>query len=203
MKISIILGVPQKGSFNHAIAETAAQALRDNGYGVTCHDLYAEGFNPLLPPEELAKNVKLENVIKKHCDEITQADGIIIIHPNWWGQPPAILKGWIDRVLRQGVAYEFATTDSGEGVPKGLLKAKTAIVFNTANTPEDREMTAFGDPLETLWKKCIFDFCGVEKFVRRTFSVVIISSAEQRREWLNEVRAITQRHFPATKSQAT
>ena len=55
-------------------------------------------------------------------------------------QPPAILKGWIDRVMRPGVAYEFLEGDSGEGVPNGLLKAKTALVFNTSNTPEDREL---------------------------------------------------------------
>lgn len=199
MKILIILGVPQKGSFNHAIAEAAVRTLQDNGHEVRLHDLYAEGFNPLLPPEELAKSTPLDETIKKHCDEIAQADGIIIIHPNWWGQPPAILKGWIDRVLRQGVAYEFATTDSGEGIPKGLLKAKTAIVFNTANTPEDREREAFGDPLETLWRKCIFDFCGVENFTRRTFSVVIMSSAEQRKKWLREVQLILESRFPAKK----
>ena len=53
-------------------------------------------------------------------------------------QPPAILKGWIDRVMRPGVAYEFLEGGSGKGVPNGLLKAKAALVFNTSNTPEDR-----------------------------------------------------------------
>lgn len=56
------------------------------------------------------------------------------------GQPPAILKGWVDRVIRAGVAYEFAEGDSGEGVPIGLLKAKSALVFNTSNTLEEREL---------------------------------------------------------------
>ena len=56
------------------------------------------------------------------------------------GQPPAILKGWIDdRVLRPGIAYEFIEEDSGEGVPNGLLKAKSALVFSTSNTESHRE----------------------------------------------------------------
>ena len=126
-----------------------------------------------------------------------EADGIIIVHPNWWGMPPAILKGWIDRVLRMEVAYRFAANDKGEGVPVGLLKARAAIVFNTANTPEDRERAVFGDPLETLWKKCIFDLCGVKNVQRRTFAVVVTSTPEHRAQWLADVRELVHARFPA------
>jgi putative NADPH-quinone reductase len=111
--------------------------------------------------------------------------------------PPAILKGWIDRVLRMDVAYRFVVNDKGEGVPLGLLKAKSAIVFTTANTPDDREREWFGDPLETLWKKCVFDLCGVKNVQRRTFSVVVTSTPEQRTQWLAEVREIVSAHFAA------
>jgi putative NADPH-quinone reductase len=90
--------------------------------------------------------------IAEYCKEIAAADGIVIIHPDWWGMTPAILKGWIDRILRPGVAYRFAETDSGEGIPEGLLAARAALVFNTSNTPALREQEIFGDPLERLWK---------------------------------------------------
>ena len=134
MKISVILGHPQKGSFNHAIAYKVVQTLLGNRYEVTFHDLYDENFNPILPWEEIAKGVKLDPIVQAHCQEIAEADGIIIVHPNWWGQPPAILKGWVDRVIRAGVAYGFVEDDKGEGVPIGLLKAQAALVFNTSNT---------------------------------------------------------------------
>jgi len=62
------------------------------------------------------------------------------------GQPPAVLKGWVDRVFRAGVAYKFLEGDKGDGVPVGLLKIRTAIVFNTSNTPPVREKKVFGDP---------------------------------------------------------
>jgi putative NADPH-quinone reductase len=55
--------------------------------------------------------------VQAHCGEIARAEGIIIVHPNWWGQPPAIMKGWIDRVFRPGVAYRFTEDDKGDGVP--------------------------------------------------------------------------------------
>jgi len=109
-------------------------------------------------------------------------------HPNWWGQPPAILKGWIDRVLRPGIAYEFLEDDQGEGIPNGLLKAKYAIVFNTSNTETGREIKVFGDPLETLWKNCIFGLCGVNNFYRITYNIIVVSSEKQREEWLEDVQ---------------
>jgi NAD(P)H dehydrogenase (quinone) len=120
----------------------------------------------------------------------------VIVHPNWWGQPPAILKGWIDRVIRVGVAYEFEEGDSGEGVPIGLLKAETALVLNTANTPEERELQVFGDPLERLWRDCVFDLCGVKRFYRKMYRVIVTSTLEQREAWLRDVREIVQQHFP-------
>lgn len=197
MKISIILAHPNPGSFNHVIAGTAADSLRRNGHEVFLHDLCEEKFPPLFTAAELGKNPNLPPFVARHCAEIAAADGIIIVHPNWWGMPPAILKGWIDRVLLPEVAYRFVASDKGEGVPQGLLTARSAIVFNTANTPDDQERECFGDPLETLWKRCVFGMCGVKKVQRRTFSVVITSTPEQRAEWLEEVQAIVNVHFPA------
>ncbi|MHB8842328.1 MAG: NAD(P)H-dependent oxidoreductase [Candidatus Aquicultor sp.] len=196
MKILIVLGHPGKGSFNHAIANTAVEALNDNGHEVMFHDLYEEGFDPILPVSEIPKEAGLDRLVQRHCDELAIADGIIIVHPNWWGQPPAILKGWIDRVIRPGVAYEFTEDDSGEGVPIGLLKAQSVLVFNTSNTPEKREREVFGDPLERIWKDCIFDLCGVGDFYRKMFRVIVTSTEEQRKSWFAEVRQTVGRYYP-------
>jgi len=196
MNISVILGHPSQSSFNHAIAATAVHTLSKNGHAVYYHDLYAEEFNPVMPEQEVPKGADLNTVIQRHCDELSQADGIIIIHPNWWGQPPAILKGWIDRVIRPGIAYEFQGEDEGDGVPVGLLKAQAALVFNTSNTYPEREKEIFGDPLEMLWNNCVFSLCGVTTFYRQTFSVIVVSSETQRKQWLEEVQETVHRFFP-------
>jgi len=188
MKASVILAHPRKGSFNHAIAQAAAEALRARGCEVAFRDLYEERFDAVVPHDEIARGAALPEEIRRHCDEIAAANIIVVVHPNWWGQPPAILKGWIDRVIRPDVAYEFLEGDSGEGVPVGLLRARAAIVFNTSNTPAERELSAFGDPLETLWKNCIFGLCGVRRFHRRMFGVVVTSTHKQREAWLQEAR---------------
>ena len=197
MRISIILAHPDPKSFNHAIAHQAQNALKDAGHAVYFHDLHAEGFDPILPANEIPKAAPLPDAVAPHCGEIAAADGIILVHPNWWGQPPAILKGWVDRVIRPGVAYEFLEGDGGEGVPRGLLRAKAALVFNTSNTEAAREQSVFGDPLERIWKDCIFGLCGVEVFKRRMFGIVVTSSLEQRKAWLREVRETVLEMFPA------
>lgn len=196
MRISVILAHPVQGSFNHAIAGEVVSTLRASGHDVVFHDLYAEQFDPLLPYGEISREASLPLAIEIHCQEITAADGIVFVHPNWWGMPPAVLKGWIDRVMRPGVVYRFAETDSGEGVPIGLLKAKAVIVFNTSNTPALREQEVFGDPLERIWKDCIVSFCGVPLFYRKMFGVIVTSTEEQRKEWLSDVRENVLQVFP-------
>jgi putative NADPH-quinone reductase len=196
MRVLVILAHPDNKSFNHAIAHAANEELISGGHEIVFHDLYGESFDPVLPAEEIAGDASVPADIEIHCRELVSADGIVVIHPNWWGQPPAILKGWIDRVVRPGVAYEFLEGDQGEGIPNGLLKGKSVVVFNTSNTTEGRERDVFGDPLDLLWKNCIFDLCGASCVTRRMFSVIVVSTAEERKSWLNEVRDIVGRSFP-------
>lgn len=196
MKISVILAHPYEHSFNHAVAAAAAAGLEAEGHEVRFHDLYAEKFNPVITGSELVSDVPEDELTARHQREIREADGIVIVHPNWWGQPPAVLTGWTDRVIRENVAYAFPAGDSGGGVPIGLLKAKAALVFNTSNTPEARENAVFGDPLERIWRDCVFDFCGVRNFERIIFRVVADSSAGQRLEWLTQTGEAVARLFP-------
>lgn len=193
MKVLVVIGHQSPGSFCHAIAQTAIDALRAGAHEVIYHDLYQERFDPILPPPEVPKDGKLDPVIQKHCDEVRATDGFLIVHPNWWGQPPAILKGWLDRVIRQGVAYEFGPG----GAVIGHFQGKKAVVFTTSNTPRDIEVSVFHDPLENLWKTVVFGFCGVEDPYRRNFESIIMSTPEQRRQWLEEVRETVREKFPA------
>jgi NAD(P)H dehydrogenase (quinone) len=195
-KVQVILAHPDTGSFNYAIARRCTEGLSENGYRAVFHDLYREGFAPILPASETPLDGKVDPVVERHCGELAEAHGIIIVHPNWWGMPPAILTGWVDRVFRPGTAYRFLEGDSGEGVPVGLLAGKTALVFNTANTRPEREAAVFGDPLELIWGRCVFGLCGIEHYCRRTFSVVVTSTRKEREAWLGEVAETVDRYFP-------
>ncbi len=193
MKVLVIIGHQRQGSFCHAIAQTAVDELQAAGHEVIYHDLYAEGFDPMLPDGEIAKGTPKAPVVEQHCRELTAADGIVVVHPNWWAMPPAILKGWVDRVFCQGVAYEFG--EGGQIV--GHLKDKTAVVFSTSNTPREAELKLFGDPLQNLWETCIFGFCGVEDFYRRNFESIVMSTPDERAGWLEDVKQTVRQRFPA------
>ncbi len=195
-KILVVLAHPDEKSFNAAIAERCAEAVTRNGYEAVVHDLYREGFDPILPAAEIPLEGVVDETVRAHCRELTEAAGIILVHPNWWGMPPAILTGWVDRVFRPGVAYRFTEGDAGDGVPIGLLAGKVALAFNTSNTPREREMAVFGDPLAAFWKTSIFGFCGITEHYRTTFSVIVTSTEEQRKTWLSDVAAAVDRHFP-------
>jgi NAD(P)H dehydrogenase (quinone) len=188
----IVIANPSPSSLSHAMASAAERVLVAHGYEIAAHDLYAEHFDPVQPTGEASNTTSSDALVEQHCLELARADLILVFHPNWWGQPPAILKGWIDRVFRLDTAYGYSAGVGFEGVPVGLLKARHALVFNTSNTPSERELAAFGDPLETLWKKCIFALCGVTSVVRRMYAPVAGSTAETRAAWLAEVATLVE-----------
>jgi len=199
MNVLIILGHPDKKSFNHAIAQTCKTELENNGHSVFFHDLYEEKFNPVHQIDDTKAGFEIVEIVKNHCDDLINSDGIIVIHPNWWGQAPAIVKGWIDRVLLQGIAYDFVQNDSGEYDLAGLLKAKTALIFNTSNTAEYAETKHITEPLEMIWKNQVFMVCGIDHIERKNFGSMKESGKEQRLQWLSEIQSTIDSYFPKEK----
>lgn len=192
MKVLVILGHPNPGeSFNRAIAETASRVLRELGHEPVLRDLYAERFDPVMPMgEEKLPIEELPESIRREIDAVRGAGGFVIVHPNWWGTPPAILKGWLDRVFRAGFAYSF----SENGVVSNFTD-KRAQIFTTSNTPRDVELEVYHDPLENFWKTIVFGLVGSKDFGRRNFESIIMSSPEERAAWLAEVESIIRERF--------
>jgi putative NADPH-quinone reductase len=188
VKASVLLAHPYPKSFNHAIYKTINETLSVLRLKTYSHDLYAEAFNPILTRNELGTDTSDDTLVNKYADELIESDFLFFIHPNWWGQPPAILKGYIDRVIRPPYAYDFPEDASGGGLPIEKLNGKYGIVYNTSNTEAERENGYFGDPLENIWKQCIFGFCGITNYHRRMFRIIADSTEDDRRKWLEEVR---------------
>ncbi|MEM7302069.1 MAG: NAD(P)H-dependent oxidoreductase [Pseudomonadota bacterium] len=203
MNIRIILAHPRPTSFCHALAQSAANTLVDVGHLVEISDLYAEQFDPVLRPQESqssgadaanAIRSAAEETIAGYRDDLTNADGLIIIHPNWWGKPPAILCGWIDRVMVPGVAYDL---DAETGLPFGLLtRIKGALVLNTSDTPPTLQAPG-PDPLEVMWRDSVFAFCNVSNVRHRLFSSLLHSSQAERECWLEETGPLATEFFGA------
>ena len=147
--------------------------------------------------EEAVARVSDDPLVEEHCLEIAAAEGLIVVHPSWWGMPPAILKGWIDRVIRPGVAYDLKADATGNRTHHvGRLKVRTALVFNTADTPLAVEQSKFGDTLGVLWQTYIAALCGIPELRRMSFGVMGTSTPAQRAAWLDEVRTNVAKCYP-------
>ena len=191
-QVMVIVGHPDvANSFNGAIARATCDALRDQGYEPVLRDLYAEGFNPVMTLAETKASVDEAPLeMRAEMRQVKECVGFVFVHPNWWGGPPAILRGYIDRVFRNGFAYGF--TEKG---PWSALDDKIVQVFSTSNTPRDFEVDVYGDPLENFWKTIVFSVVGSKSFERRNFEQIILSDETMRKEWLREVDATIRRRF--------
>jgi putative NADPH-quinone reductase len=189
MRIGVYVAHPRHGSFNHALFDAVVDELRQRGCEVLAHDLCAEGFSPVLTAEETetvqAAERSEDAQLDLHRAEVATLDVLVFVHPNWWGMPPAVLTGWMQRVFVPGVAYKLGTA---EGEPIGLLRAGRALVLNTSDTPAEREHGEFGDPLQRVWAACVLPYVGVADVRRVVFRTVGDSTDGQRADWLREAR---------------
>ncbi|MFB6633624.1 NAD(P)H-dependent oxidoreductase [Streptomyces sp. NPDC056362] len=183
------LAHPRAGSFNHAVFDAVVGELRERGAEVVAHDLCAEGFPAVLSADETGTVEEAgraqESQVALHRAEVATVDAMVFVHPNWWGMPPAVLAGWVQRVLVPGVAYKLG---AAEGEPVGLLKVSKALVLNTSDTPAEREDSEFGDPLERIWSACVLPYVGVSEVRRVVFRTVADSTEETREDWLDQAR---------------
>lgn len=199
MKILLILCHPRSGSFNHTLAACARETLGALGHEVVYHDLHEEGFDPVLDSSELSRLYSLDDLVQEHSRQLTQADGLVIFHPDWWSQPPAMLKGWVDRVFRQGVAYDLEGQDGSEKKWRPLLVGKKGLVFCTSDAEEGERPGA----LESLWKEAVLGRCGMEA------ECLVVRDMRgpdpgRRRDWMKFVTETLRRVFgPGSQSIST
>lgn len=188
-RVLTVVGSPSPRSFAHALAEEVTRALTAGGATARVHDLYAEGFPPVAPLAETrttGDEVRSDDLVQEHRRDLQAADVLVVAHPNWWGKPPAIMAGWIDRVVVPGVAYRLPT---GDGLPVPLLSLQRVVVLNTGDTPAEREAEVFGDPLDLIWRRCVGTYLGAP-VARLLAGPVSSATPAQRAQWLSDAAAL-------------
>ena len=159
MKIMVVLCHPKSDSFNHMVAEKTITTLKRSHHTTFFHDLYEEGFDPVLSSAELERHFSFDEQVLSYAEQLDAAEGLVICHPDWWCGPPALLKGWVDRVFRPGFAYEYVGEEFMPKRKSPLLLDKKALVFCTT-TQQEGEHTRL---IEKLWINEIFRYCGMEE----------------------------------------
>lgn len=188
MKYLIIIAHPNPKSFNNAIKEEVTKYLDAQKHEYVIRDLYELQFDPVLKASDFEKmqSGNTPNDIKKEQDYILWADSLIFIHPIWWQGTPAILKGYIDRVLSYGFAYKY-----GPNGPEGLLSNKKAYVISTAGNPDNvMEQLGLYKAMNTTIDTLTLEFCGIKVLKHHYFAAVPSVSDAIRKQYLEEVKAI-------------
>ena len=195
MKHLVVLAHPRTPSFTRAVCSTYIDAVQALGHEVVLRDLYAMQFNPVAAPDEAwtrpptgpAPDVQVE------MDHLVAADVATFISPIWWIAPPAIMKGWLDRVLRGGgFAYGY-----GPNGPRGSLLGKKSLVFTSSGSTEREFLDSRKiDAIRVMWGVGTVEFCGMQMLEHLHFGPVgSRSTPEMVAGYLARVKESVQRHF--------
>lgn len=159
MKHLIIYAHPNGDSLNNHLKKTVIETLQTGDHEIELRDLYQLNFNPVLSLDDM-NGQRMRHVaedVKKEQAYISWADHITLIYPIWWTGMPAIMKGYIDRVMSYGFAYRY-----DQGVQKGLLTGKQAIIINThGKSTAEYETNGMDKALLLTSDKGVYTYCGL------------------------------------------
>ncbi len=133
MRALVVHCHPSPTSFTAAVRDLVLAKLNASGCEVRLRDLYAEGFQPVLTGPELAGYLSApanRAPVEAHCGDVEWCDTLIFVYPTWWYGLPAMLKGWLDRVLLPDMAFHMPKA-VGETIQPGLQHITRLGVFTT------------------------------------------------------------------------
>jgi NAD(P)H dehydrogenase (quinone) len=147
MRILLVYCHPCPESFNAAVRDTAVEALRASGHEVDLLDLHASGFDPVMSAEE-RRGYHTEGAneapVAGHLAALRRCEGLIFVYPTWWYGPPAMLKGWIDRVWVPHAT--FGMPEPGKPITRKLTNIRLVGAISTLGSPWWWWTLAMGEP---------------------------------------------------------
>ncbi len=223
MHVLLVYAHPEPTSFTGAMKDAAAEALRAAGHIVEVSDLYAEGFNPVAgrhdfleaaDPQRFHYQTEQDHAHKtgtyapeivREQERFARADLVVWLYPIWWGNVPAILKGWFDRVLSYGFAYS-----DGRRYDSGYFKDKRGLLCLATGGTEARFSATgvYGTIDQVLWpiQRLMVEYMGIEAlepFVAYAAPRVDQATREAYlHEWRARILAIAEEPKPSAKKNS-
>lgn len=183
-RIAVIVGHPRTETYCEALAEAYATGARASGHEVEMLHTGRMTFDPILRGAYVATQPLEPDLAEAHR-AIMSADHLVIVFPLWLGGMPAILKGFLERILQP---------DLIEGHRAGkfvrLLEGKSARVIMTMGMPGLVYRWWYGAHALQALKRNILEFMGVSPVKSTLFGMIEAVSAEKRQDWLSEVEAL-------------
>lgn len=182
--ITILYAHPYDKSFNHAILDTVTTRLTEQNKKYRLIDLYADGFNPVLDAASLrlySRGETADPLAAEYLDALIASDELIMIFPIWWASLPAIVKGFFDKVMLSGKAYQYSP--DGALIPDKININRT-IIFSTSQSPTELFAPFFNNYL----KSNILDAVGMKNLEWYNCAQTAHGPAENRAAYLDFVK---------------
>ena len=184
MRCLLVLAHPRRDSLCGALFDACAEGAREAG--VECRELILSEmqFDPnvhAISPEQQP----LEPDLVRAQRDIEWAEHMVFVYPTWWGTFPALLKGFLDRVLTPGFAFRHVTSDRWDK----LLAGRTADLITTMATPPLVYRFIYRAPGRQALARATLGYCGIRSARIEAFGPVVTTAASQRQQWLARARA--------------
>jgi len=182
-KILVINGHPDKESFNYALAAAYIRGAETSGAEVKAIDIRELDFNPNLQ-FGYRKRTELEPDLLDAQEKIKWAEHIVWVYPVWWGSLPAIMKGFIDRVLLPGFAFKKR---EGSLFWDKFLTGRSSHIICTMDQPTWFYRWFNGSPSHKAMKRLTLNFIGIKKVKITSIGPIRLSKDEFRANWLRKI----------------
>jgi len=160
MKSVIILAHPYPNSFNHVIKDVVYKALIDKRE-VKVIDLVKDGFDPVLSQEDLRlymQGKSSDPKVVEYQNDLMDCDDLVLVFPIWWYEAPAILKGFLDKVLLPGFAFD----EIDNQLVGKLSHIKRLTVISTSEVLSEFMRKEVGNPIEISLMNTTLGVCGIQ-----------------------------------------
>jgi putative NADPH-quinone reductase len=158
MNTTIIFAHPWEGSLNRSILNKVMEKLNADGDTVTLIDLYKDNFNPVMSEKDLSlysQGKSADPKVDQYNSILEKKKKIIFIFPIWWYDMPAIMRGFLDKVMLNNSAY----TEDEKGIYP-LRNIQNTILLTTSGAPTDVLVNIFGDPVNRTIINGTFNILG-------------------------------------------
>lgn len=185
MKIYLLLAHPDNDSFNARIAQAYRDKAIEKGHDVRLQRLGDMQFDPILK-KDFIHSQPLEPDLQQAQQNILWCEKWVVVYPIWWGSFPALFKGFIDRTLLSGFAYQYHKNNS---FWDKLLKGRSAEIITTSDAPNFWIWWQYrNSDLHTI-KDAIFRFCGIKPIKSTRIDRVRYLDEAKRQRWIEKIIA--------------
>ncbi len=185
-KITVVVGNAQQDSFCESLGEAYKRGAEGGGHTVSLFVLSRMSFDPILH-EGYRKEQPLEADLRAAYDALAACDHLVMIFPLWCGDMPAIMKGFIERVLQPDLIRRQKTEHE---MNWRIFTNKSARIIMTMGMPATIYRYWYGPHALKLLKRNILHFIGIKPVRDTLFGMIGTSTLEQRQQWIKEVEAL-------------